>query len=793
VLLGFEQIVFESGLGGDVFVNARRLGLAVLVSLSLLAGAALLGAPVALAESCPNQALRTGFNALLPECRAYELVSPPGTPPQIQLSGVVSNNTDAFRDARIQGEPLGVNVAASGERLAYYSNYAPTSSPSDSQYYMATRGPDGWSTASLTPPQTPNYHVLCHNAYAVGYSTELTSWVLGDGWFYPQECGKDEPELVRGEPQDVQNLFLSKGLSSPSQLIDVTPEDVPPANSWFQAASSGLEHVVFDERAPLTPEAPGSNALDPGGNALDLYMWTEGAVPALRLVTILPNGTPANEGVLVDRDMENTSYESEYSFGQQQYERPGAIFAHAVSSDGSRVFFRSEAEGKLYARVNAYAEQSAANECTAAEQKAEPEKACTVELDASETGGEGGGGQFMWASANGSRVFFTDQKQLTANATAAAEEPDLYEYDFEAPAGERLTDLTADATTPADVLGVSGVAENGSYVYFVADGKLTSEENSNHDTATAGQPNLYVAHAGEVAFIATLDPEYDSMDWNIKVLTTRFSANGRYIAFDSQRELTGYDNTPQRPLDCEYEGTARPCTEIFLYDAQQHRLSCVSCEPNGAPPTAPALIHEPETRPMDQDTIDYVMSPAYLQHNVTNQGQVFFDTAEPLSSRASNGLVNAYEYRDGEAQLLSTATSDVGAYFYEASPSGDDVFITTSQPLTAGAEGSEYSVYDARVDGGFVPPEPATACSEEDCRGAITPTPLLGAPSSQTLVAAGNPVYAPSSHRTVKRKKPKKKKKRNKTRTAKSRGKSGIGKKALGGSHAAHRNRGGAR
>jgi hypothetical protein len=767
-------------------MNARKLVTIVLAAMCTLVSAGLLSTPAIASEPCPNEALRTGFDTSLPECRAYELVSPPGTAPQIeQGGGRYAASQDMYRGVRLPGKPTGVNVAASGDRLAFWSNYAPSGSVSDSQNFMASRGQDGWSTSSLVPPQSPEYTVLCNNGFAIAYSTELTSWVLGDGWGqpgstkFPEGCGKDSPQLVEGEPQGFQNLFVSEGLNAPYRLIDVTPNNVQPADAWFQAASSNLAHVVFDEKAKLTPGAPEGD---------DFYVWSAGAAPAVRLVTVLPDGTPT-AGALVNRDEDENNGNLEGLTGNDTFFYHGPeIYTHAVSTDASRIFFH--ANGNLYARENAYAEQSAleGETCT------EAERACTVQIDASQTGG--GGGRFMWASADGSRVFFTGTQKLTTTATAEAEKPDLYEYDFGAPEGARLTDLTVNAAEPANVQGVSGVGEDGSYVYFVADGKLTSAANSHGDNAVAGQPNLYVAHAGGVAFIATLDPEYDNMDWDVKTLTARVSPNGRFIAFDSQQQLTGYANTPPEPADCELgEFGPRPCTEIFLYDAQQKQLSCVSCDPTGAKPTAPADIGEPVGHIMDNNGLNFAYAPAYLQHNVTDQGQVFFSTAEPLTPRATNGLVNAYVYRNSELRLLTTATGNTDAYFYEASPSGNDVFLASSQPLAPGAQGSEYAIYDARVDGGFPEPGRSTACSEEDCRGALTPTPLLGAPSSQTFVGTGNAVSAPAPHKASTPGKSKKKIKRKRSKKKHGKGRAGKAgdRKARRAMRAVRRDRGGVR
>src|SRR4029077_11442691 len=158
------------------------------------------------------------------------------------------------------------------------------------------------------------------------------------------------------------------------------------------------------------------------------------------------------------------------------------------------------AEGDLYVREHADREQSALDgtgHCT------EPEKACTVQVDAPQVSGHGGGGgQFMIASENGSKVFFTDEASagLTSD-TVEGSGQNLYEYDVET---GMLTDLTP--VGEAGVDGVSGASDDGSYVYFVAEGDLTgSETNSEGAGAKAGKPNLYLLRAGVTRFIATLD------------------------------------------------------------------------------------------------------------------------------------------------------------------------------------------------------------------------------------------------------------------------------------------------
>ena len=163
-----------------------------------------------------------------------------------------------------------------------------------------------------------------------------------------------------------------------------------------------------------------------------------------------------------------------------------------VSSDGSHVLFTYG--GALYDRIDGQR---------------------TVQIDEKQGGsGPSGGGSFKAATSDGSKVFFLDESKLTADSTAAAGEPDLYECALPEGASKcELTDLTvAAAGEHADVLRVTPLgAHDSSYVYFVAEGVLASNTreftNSEGKTvvegAEAGKENLYLWNGEKTTFIAT--------------------------------------------------------------------------------------------------------------------------------------------------------------------------------------------------------------------------------------------------------------------------------------------------
>jgi hypothetical protein len=591
--------------------------------------------------ACPNEQFRIGFSASLPDCRAYELVTPPNK------SGAAPDPPE--KEGVVEASFKNNFAAVDGNRMSFNAEDVFPGSKSGGKSYVATRGPSGWSSENMFP-LTNYYGFECPNNLEVTtYSADLSKAILAIG--SGGACGL-EPELVSGEPRGVNNLFVRDNTSGSYQLVNVAPPGVTPTSAAFMSVSADLGHVVFTEEAKLTP-----NAMNGVQNE---YEWSGGVV---RLLTVLHDGTPV-----------------------------AGSFA-GISRDGSHVFFAYA--GKLYARVNG---------------------ASTVQVDASQAGGSGGGASFVSASADGSQVFITDDASagLTSD-TVSGSGTNLYRYDF---ASGRLIDLTS--AGHAEVQSVTSVSGDGSYVYFEAKGSLAAG-------ATQGQPNPYLWHAGTTMLIPALG---------------QASPNGAFLVIDTTQRLTGYDNTDA--------GTGEPNPEIYLYVAASNSLACASCNPSGASPTG-----GPKGRVL-----------------VSNNGGVFFDSTEALLPSDTNGKQDVYEFEPGGAgscgdsggcvSLISTGTGSHDTWVIDASPSGNDVFIRELQKLVPqDTQEDARTIYDVRVDGGILEPAAPTDCTTADaCRTAPAPQPsIFGAPASQTFSGAGNLAPLAPAVNTPAKSKPKKCKK----------------------------------
>ena len=626
--------------------------------------------------ACPNEQLRGGFSARLPDCRAYELVTPP------------PKNSSQF-DADVL-YAYSSTVAADGEAVTLEAREPQPGAPTAGERYVVTRGAGGWITEDIMPLESYDGVGCAQYQYVYAYSEQVTKDVIQAGGGSrasaskntaedPESCNPEGSQVVSGEPVGYENLLVRENATGTYQLVNGAPPGVTPADAHFQAASADASHVIFTETSPLAEGAT--------YGVENLYEWDEGAV---RLVSWLPAGT-AVPGSLAASPV-NIS----------------ASDAGTVSGDGSHVLFTYA--GALYDRIDGQR---------------------TVQIDKNQgVSGPSGGGSFMTATSDGSKVFFLDESRLTPDSTAVAGEPDLYECALPEGASKcELADLTVAAGSEhADVLRVTPLGgHDSSYVYFVAKGVLASntreftngEGKTVVEGAQAGKRNLYLWNGEKTTFIAS-GVEYDP--YGIE----QTSPDGKWLAFESEKSLTGYNNKLASGSPCAVGSNA--CLELFLYSAgsgsHPPTLACASCNPTGEPPIAGGGVVQRGGRRL-----------------LTDAGQVFFETTEALVPSDTNGQRDVYEYEGGGAHLISSGTSSFETALEDVSESGNDVFFRSNQALVPqdNQEG-QIVTYDARVAGGFAEPVSPPLCTTADaCRTPVSPQPsVYGAPASQTFSGVGN-------------------------------------------------------
>ncbi len=674
-------------------------------------------------EACPNEQLRTEqpYGLGLPDCRAYEMVSPPNTEGQ--------DATDPFVRAVAR-------AAVSGEAVTYASRGSfagPTGGTFENQF-LSRRGPEGWSTQAITPlhhavsaETPPSFETMAFTPDLKDGIASTNASLTGEAPEGEWNFGLYVDDFANGSYRYVDDPFA---LGGGGYVLDTA------------GTSTDLSHVVV-----------GTIVRGAGSGAWPVSEWVDGKVV---LVSVTNKGEEIEVPAVGAASIDNVW--------------------RAVSANGSRVYFSSHAynraeltyvspiPGQLYVRVDAEQPQSPMS----GEECAVPTDACTIEVSASQRKAVDPHGpqtaHYWGASTDGSRVFFTSSAELTEDAATgpADNAANLYEYDLERPVGERLKDLTIDEADVdgAAVQGVVQVSEDGSYVYFVADGDLATG-------ATADEPNLYVSHDdGAPRFIATLAAR-DVTDWEAsnngveggggpETGTAVVTPSGARLAFISERSLTGYDNEQVEPGECTESigsGDIGPetgeCREIYLYNAETGGLVCASCNPSGARPVGPANFYAnagnyDEFRPYAQ----------YRPRNLLEDGTLFFDSSDALVPHATDGRENVYEYEDGDVYPISDVAGGYESFFMDASPSGDDVFFGSSNQLLPQDTSNNVVVYDARVDGGFpVTVAPPPCDNGDSCRPPSAPQPgVFGAPGSATFSGSGNIVPAPGVTPVIKAK-----------------------------------------
>jgi hypothetical protein len=748
--------------------------------------------------------------SLLPDDRGWELVSP------------AQKHGGALEAIAEEGGLI--QAAANGDGIAYFTLSPPDAEPAGNrgaagvtQLLSARAAAGGWSTADLaTPHQDPaGYSAGDPSEYKL-FSTDLTLAALEPEGATPLSPQAREPTpYLRGSGGEYTPLVTGANVPAGVNFggIETAPERFS-GGVTFITATPDMSHLLLRSPQPLTEDFPPT--FQPSQN---VFEESDGQ---LRLISWLPTGSVSSCG-----GSGPACHPDEVPGDPAEVGNESQQVRNAISTpDGLRVFFSTKNSHRLYLRDLARGE--------------------TLRLDGAQGVSEPGeaGAAFQFASAEGSRVFFTDTQPLTHGAAPN----DLYMCQIELVANHlacALSDLTpshVNPTEPANVQGaVIGAATDGSNVYFVANGVLTNGETAvSGDCGRSGEflptqsCNLYRYDlaTGKLRLVAVLSGA-DAHDWgienkNLGLLTARVSPNGRYLAFMSQRPLTGYDNRDVK--------TGVRDQEVYLYDAEapgagEGKLLCASCDPGGARPRGvldevqyPGLLvdrrpnwpHQTLAANLPGWTNVDLTHALYQSRYLSDSGRLFFNAADSLVPQDSNGTFDVYEFEfpQGEGQpasntcttssptygaasggcvsLISSGTSPEESAFMDASESGDDVFFLTQSRLTGKDTDTAFDLYDARVGGDETEPVKPVECSGDACQQPAVP-PNDATPGSLTFQGVGNVLECPKGKvkqkgKCVKKKQSKKKSKKHKKGKKKNSNKKGKGKK---GKRAAGHKRGG--
>ncbi|HEY5053061.1 MAG TPA: hypothetical protein VII45_06590, partial [Solirubrobacterales bacterium] len=327
-------------------------------------------------------------------------------------------------------------------------------------------------------------------------------------------------------------------------------------------------------------------------------------------------------------------------------------------------------------------------------------------------------------SADGSKVYFTSAAQVTGDDHDHS--IDLFVWSEETDSVTRVsvgsggvgdTDAcTASWIAKCGVQVVSGDSGHPSSGTFsnITDNSIAaasgdiyfySPEQFDGSNGIPGHRNLYVYRGGQIHYVAALDASRP-------ITRIQVSPDGAHAAFVTPSRLTAYDNAG--------------FDEMYSFDPAEGAIICVSCLPNGEPPTADVKASK---------------NGIFM----SDDGRTFFATEDALVAQDTDSSSDVYEYVSGRAQLITSGTGisarneATGEEFdpqslIGVSADGVDVYFVTKDTLVSqDHNGAFVKLYDARISGGFAAaPAPAPCAAADECHG---PGSTLPPPSSAASVA----------------------------------------------------------
>lgn len=635
---------------------------------------------------CPNQSTRYGLSARLPDCRAYEMVSP------VDKEGGDVNVPQELIHRRARY----LQSSLDGNGLTYSSWKSFGGQPSSlyANQYLARRNPGGWSSQGVNPPQLGTLlDSFLYTTYQA-FTPDLSS-----GW----PISVSEEPLTSDAMVGYTNIYRRdnqtgafEALTNAAPLVPITPSlgsDGEPSLR-LQGYSADLRHQVFVSYAALTPAA----ATD---GTLQVYDLNDGVLAS---VNVLPNGTTAAGPSFVGAAYSGAGGGDKR---QEQIER-------AVSVDGSRIYWSNQ--GRVYVRVN--------------QQETIPVSQSVGAQSAS----------YWSASADGSKALF--------EFVGGARQDDLYLFDLASESSSLIAGgVTGVLGTSEDLSHFYFISEealdegavvgaNNLYVHH--DGQTTYIAGlSSTDVSNDPRP-AYRLGGSQIARASRITPDGRHLAFQSTASLTGFDN------IDADRgtpavEVFLYDADAEvlRCVSCNATGSRPNGREMIEPQADARFGDRMGVWAAAWIPGSEWVLNTSRLLSADGRYLFFNSYDALLPRDTNNAMDVYeWEEGESQAQCEALGAELFLKKEGGCLSLISTGESPDDSEFGDASQDGSNVFFKTDSGLDERDPGGA-DFYNARVGGGFPRKAPPSPCVGDACQQ-VPPSPSDATPASAAFRGAGS-------------------------------------------------------
>jgi len=575
-------------------------------------------------SGCPNEGVRDAPDRLLPDCRAFELVSP-----------VDKEGFDIQALPEVSGAATAIDQSSPGGAQFTFSTFgafaAPAGNPWISQY-LATRGGSGWSTVNLTPPRE-GPDVLLANEFKFFTPDLSRSWLVHAAG--PSlSPGAPSPEPTLYERDTASGLYRAFYTPAESDEFDLAN---PSSTLEFQGEGGG--HTVF--RAMVKPSGP--------------YRVFDADGGAPREVSLLPDGSSYPADATVG------------GFAQGGVSKQVAPKSHAVSVDGREVYWTGAngtglAGGTIYVRVD--------------DRETRP---------VSETAASGDA-QFWLAAADGSHALFSfgdgpaEGSLFEYSLAEGTSRRVCGELVGVVGGGE---DLGVFYFVSLEAIGGEGVAGSPN-LYRDDEGRVGLVATlSPEDLAASNPRSPSLVNPAPILHSASVSADGDVLVFDSLAELTGYD-NRDLGSGERDDEVFRFDATGHALacISCDPTGGRPEGKEIVPDDGAARGLwSAAQVPPWQTPLMDPHVLADGGARV-------FFDAYASLLPRDTNGREDVYEWEGPGSGTCTEGSADYFPQNAGCLALLSTGVDPLDSEFLDADGDGGDVFFTTAQSLVGADPGS---------------------------------------------------------------------------------------------------------